>query len=312
MRRCRHLSSVSAPNLSLGFPALLAILLLAASIISLWLPRWPSAWAYLFAASLMSAAFAGVGSVPGLLVVGIAALGVYGLSCFVGSSSLSSLSPRTSLLLQLALTSGFSVIAVGLATGLLPGFEKVVLYQDLKFSVDAVSYSLSLNYGKAAVGIVILGFAARLIRTRAEWAALWRPLLIAAPITIAAVAALSMVLGHTRFDPKWHDLFFMWAAGNLLFTCVAEEAFFRALLQGRLTAWLAPFKYGAEIAWLIASGLFGIAHVAAGAEMVMLATVAGLGYGWVYMKTGRVEAAVLLHFLLNTGHFLFLTYPRLA
>lgn len=30
------------------------------------------------------------------------------------------------------------------------------------------------------------------------------------------------------------------------------------------------------------------------------------------MKTGRVEAAVAVHFLVNGAHFLLLTYPRLA
>lgn len=303
---------MNPPHLELDLPVLVAHLLLAAGVVSLWLPRMPSAWSYLLAASLMCAAFAGVVSALGLLFIGIAAFCVYGLDCFERPGPLSSLPSRSTRLLQFVLTGGFSVIAVGAATGFLPGFEKVVLYRDLQLSADALPYSLSLNYGKVVVGVLILGFGVRLIRTRAEWAALRRPLLIAAPVVIAAVAASSVALGFTRVDPKWSAVFFIWAAGNLLFTCMAEEAFFRALLQGRLTAWLAPFKYGAVTAWLIASGLFGIAHAAAGPDMVLLATVAGLGYGWVYMKTGRVEAALLLHFLLNTFHFLFLTYPRLA
>ena len=38
----------------------------------------------------------------------------------------------------------------------------------------------------------------------------------------------------------------------------------------------------------------------------------GLGYGWVYLRTERIEASILTHFLLNCIHFVFFTYPALA
>jgi len=43
----------------------------------------------------------------------------------------------------------------------------------------------------------------------------------------------------------------------------------------------------------------------------VLSTVAGLGYGWVYQRTGRIEASILTHFALNLVHFLLFTYPAL-
>ena len=66
------------------------------------------------------------------------------------------------------------------------------------------------------------------------------------------------------------------------------------------------------MAWLIGALLFGVAHIAGGLHYVILATVAGLGYGWVYHKTQRVEACILLHVLLNTVHILFFTYPAIG
>lgn len=83
-------------------------------------------------------------------------------------------------------------------------------------------------------------------------------------------------------------------------------------MQERLSRWLAPLQHAKLIAWLTASCLFGMAHAGGGTAWALLAGVAGLGYGWVYMRTGRFEAAVLLHFLVNGTHFLLLTYPRLA
>ena len=38
--------------------------------------------------------------------------------------------------------------------------------------------------------------------------------------------------------------------------------------------------------------------------------MAGLGYGWAFMRTQRIEAAMAVHFGVNAMHFLLFTYPR--
>jgi membrane protease YdiL (CAAX protease family) len=58
--------------------------------------------------------------------------------------------------------------------------------------------------------------------------------------------------------------------------------------------------------------LFGLAHFGGGWQYVCAATVAGLGYGWAYQRTQRVEAAMAVHFGNNALHFLLFTYPSLA
>ena len=63
---------------------------------------------------------------------------------------------------------------------------------------------------------------------------------------------------------------------------------------------------------LIAAVLFGVAHYAGGVSAVVLATIAGIGYGWIYWRTSRIEASILAHVLLNTTHILFFTYPARA
>lgn len=62
---------------------------------------------------------------------------------------------------------------------------------------------------------------------------------------------------------------------------------------------------------MLASLMFGLAHFKGGISYVMLATVAGVGYGFVYQKTKRIESSILVHFAVNTIHFLFFTYPAL-
>lgn len=288
---------------------MLTALVLMLSIAALWLPRHATLWAYLFSASLMLAAFAGIVSAAALLILGAAAVCVYLINRAEESPGARARPARS---LQGLLVAVFSMLAVGIATGWFSGFERVALYSTVQLSADAAPYTLTFNYGKAAIGVLILGLCTRALQGRVVWPVVLRTTLIAAVLTIATVSALSIALGYTRFDPKWDALFLPWAAVNLFFICVAEEAFFRAFLQRGLAGWLASARYGAVYAWWIASLLFSVAHVGGGAGMMLLAGVAGLGYGWVYMKTGRVEAAVLMHFLLNAAHIVFLTYPRLA
>ena len=68
-------------------------------------------------------------------------------------------------------------------------------------------------------------------------------------------------------------------------------------------------KLGAWPALVLASALFGLAHLGGGWLYAMLATVAGLLYGLIYLHTGRLWLAVLMHASLNFVHLYFFTYP---
>jgi CAAX protease family protein len=105
--------------------------------------------------------------------------------------------------------------------------------------------------------------------------------------------------------------FYVWAWANLFFTCVAEEALFRGFLQRHFHGSLKGIRYGGILALVAASVLFGVAHYAGGVSYIVLATVAGLGYGWIYQRTNSIEASILTHFTLNAAHFVFFTYPAL-
>jgi membrane protease YdiL (CAAX protease family) len=97
---------------------------------------------------------------------------------------------------------------------------------------------------------------------------------------------------------------------NLLFTCIAEEAFFRGFLQDRLEKSLKYTRSGRIIAVFCSGLLFGMVHVSGGMQYMLLATLAGLGYASTYAIASRVEAPIIAHFSLNAIHFVGFTYPH--
>jgi membrane protease YdiL (CAAX protease family) len=103
--------------------------------------------------------------------------------------------------------------------------------------------------------------------------------------------------------PQWWWIF---ALNNLLFTCVAEEALFRGLIQQYLVG-----KFGSMAGITLAALLFGMAHFSGGLLLIFFSGLAGLGYGLIFYWTGRLWFAIGVHFLFNFGHFIFFTYPLL-
>ena len=98
---------------------------------------------------------------------------------------------------------------------------------------------------------------------------------------------------------------------NLLLVTLVEEALFRGYIQGGLSRRLKLLPYGQTIALLVAAVLFGLAHAAAGWKWVLLAGLAGIGYGLAY-RFGGLSAAITTHFGVNVLHFVFFTYPMLV
>jgi membrane protease YdiL (CAAX protease family) len=92
---------------------------------------------------------------------------------------------------------------------------------------------------------------------------------------------------------------------------VTEEAFFRGFLLAGIARGLAGCRYGVAVAGLVSTVLFGLAHAAGGPLLVVFATLAGCGYAAAYLRSGRIEGAILTHFLLNAVHVVAFTYPAL-
>jgi len=78
-----------------------------------------------------------------------------------------------------------------------------------------------------------------------------------------------------------------------LVTAVPEEFLFRGLIQNLLSRWL-----GVPLGLAIASVIFGLSHLP-DPRYAVLATIAGVAYGWVYLRTGKVTASAITHALVD-------------
>lgn len=202
---------------------------------------------------------------------------------------------------------GVVTLATLLALHVLPGFNNFRVVHNVVLTPGAEPYSLYLNFDKTVAGVLILGLLCQpLLRTWNKWRVALKRALPILLINILVVMAIALSMGYLRFDPKWSQLFWIWAAANLFFACMTEEAFFRGFIQRELAKRV-------KAAWVpvaISAVLFGLAHFAGGWSYVLLATIAGAGYALVFQRTQSVEMAMLAHFALNATHFLLLTYPR--
>jgi len=216
-------------------------------------------------------------------------------------------------LLKITSFLGIVILAVGLAMHVLPGFHNIQVLPPTRLTPRSIPYDQWINFDKTLAGILILGIAYRMpTRTATPWKTALRRAAVPLLVTIAAVIVLGGALGHIRWDPKWTSQFWLWAAINLLSTCMSEEAFFRAFLQTEIERLTARRPGGAIIAITTSAILFGLAHIAGGWRYVALASVAGAGYGTVFHRTRSITASILAHFTLNAVHFLLFTYPAAA
>lgn len=201
-------------------------------------------------------------------------------------------------------------VGAALAFGVAPGFSPLVIWEPVALKAGSELFGLRLRVEKVLLGVAVLTWFVRPVSGISNTgAALLRGLPIALG-TLLVVGALALALGYVEVAPGLPPpgLLLLWAAVNLLVVCTIEEGFFRGVVQERLSrCWPLP------AAVVLAALLFGLAHAGGGLEYVLLATVAGAGYGAAYQLAGRrIEAAILAHFLLNTGHLIGFTYPYAA
>jgi membrane protease YdiL (CAAX protease family) len=280
----------------------LAYAFLYLTVLALWLPlRWRvPVWSLPLGCSLILGGIAHHLTLAALPPLALLALATHAL--------------QTSERPWLRALSAAIIVMTGLGLGahLFPGFDNLKVVDAVRVSEDGIPFTLHLNFDKTLIGIFILGSMPNLIRTGADWKELLGTIGVRVLGIILGLALLSVAFQFVRWDPKVPEILPIWAVTNLLFVCVAEEGFFRGFLQKYLSELGQNLRYGKFLALGIASLLFGVAHFAGGVTYVILASIAGLGYGWMYQITGRIEASIITHFLLNLVHILLLTYPALA
>ena len=80
-----------------------------------------------------------------------------------------------------------------------------------------------------------------------------------------------------------------------------EEVFWRGFLQRELEP-----RMGRSAGYLAATAVYGLVHIFTGNLMlVVAATVAGLVWGWMYLKIGRLWPGIISHVAWDFAVFLF-------
>lgn len=201
----------------------------------------------------------------------------------------------------------FMAVALALGFGIAPGFSSIPLTEAAPLKEASASFGLRLRIEKPLVGFALVMWIVPLSRTVDDWRSVARTAAPVAAITMLIVFPMGLALGYVApaigFPAAGTAL--LWMIMNLLLVCPAEEGFFRGLLQRELAR-----RVPGAVSIAVAAALFGLAHFAGGPVYVLLASVAGAGYGLAYHLAGqRIEAAIGTHFLLNLAHFGLFTYP---
>lgn len=190
-----------------------------------------------------------------------------------------------------------------------PGFMATVVVDNLVLGSADLPFTFKLAYDKALVGLLLLVFWVGVER---DYKMLGKTLLRAALPALGLVLlllGLAIYLGYS-IDPKWYWFTPYFLLANLCLTVIAEEVFFRGVIQQRLMNALAGYTpYAGLIALVAVSVFFGLLHLKGGATYAALAGLAGLIYGGVYWRYRSIHAAILCHISVNSLHFVFLQYP---
>lgn len=117
-------------------------------------------------------------------------------------------------------------------------------------------------------------------------------------IGLAAVAIpLGFAIGFLRVEPRWVGLGYAVVRlfGLILFVGLPEEMLFRGVLQESFQRF-----WGKRTGLIVGAIVFGLSHLPKHApplnwRYALVAAVAGLAYGWVYQRTGRLAAAAVTH-----------------
>jgi len=141
------------------------------------------------------------------------------------------------------------------------------------------------------------------------WGRCWGFFVLGSFVVFGCIAiSLGTAMHFLAFAPQWHawtSLLFT-SLGIFFFTAWPEEFLFRGLLQNML----ARSSKSDLAGWWTASVLFGFSHITnlgfPNWRYVVLASIAGISYGWTWRKTGSIFASAIVHALVDvTWHFLF-------
>ncbi len=267
--------------------SVIAFLLLALSFVSIWVKRDPKIWGGLLCLSVVAGLMSANVQWIGLLILfGWALLWLF----YVKREKMAS---------RLGLFVLIVFLSYGFKFYLFPGFHPVSITPKFLLGLDV-----------PLVEIFPLALLVPIAMNKKDWKIVFTKGLGLACAGIAVLALLAIASGSVQWQWKLPSYAAMRYPVNLLFTAIPEEAFYRGFVQGELCRFLPKTTMGKVTALVVSSLIFTFAHFYWSPDLGILAFVflASLLYGGVYMLTGKIEASILCHFLLNFVHMTFFSY----
>ena len=261
---------------------LFAFIFLAASFLSLWARREPIVWGTLLGLSLLSGLIAGNVNWVGLIFISALVL----LWVFYDRK------PNMALFIIII------CISACLKMRFLPGYTP--FFFTPKFAVGLEG---------SLIGLFPLAFIVPLAQTVKDWASALKGLLIGCA-GIAVLAVLATFSGATHWHFKPPTFATARILSNFFLTSIPEEGFYRGFIQSTLCKYFKNITLGKTLALIVTSILFTAAHAfwSPNLQILGFALLASLLYGGVYLISGKIESAILCHFLLNFIHMTFFSY----
>lgn len=204
-----------------------------------------------------------------------------------------------------------TLVVLALFMHKMPGFANWRMLENIQASPLSMPHTLYLNLDKVfAALLLLLTFKNASTLTLRSWKE-GLPSGIAYGVVVAAILMpLALQSGFVALDLKVPPHAILWVSSNFVLVCIAEEVFFRGFLQPSLMRAL-PGKLGASIAIGLTSLVFAGIHYYGGPVFMGLSFIAGIVYGMCYWRTGRLESAIIAHFVLNATHYFAFSYPAL-
>ncbi|WGL60016.1 CPBP family intramembrane metalloprotease [Pigmentibacter sp. JX0631] len=198
-------------------------------------------------------------------------------------------------------------------TTLLQSSQQVPIFSGERFSPISAPFWMGINIEKGVCGIILAAFLLNISRSFSNWKKIFKEFIPVYIILTVVLLLPAYLTNFIKYDFKLPENMYLFIANNLLLTCVAEEVIFRGFLQKNLNnIFVKNFKMSKAaplLSLLLTAILFGLFHYKSGILMIVFAFLAGIGYGYAFQKSEKIESAILVHFGVNITHFIFFTYP---
>ncbi|QIW09298.1 CPBP family intramembrane glutamic endopeptidase [Francisella sp. LA112445] len=278
----------------------LTYILILLSLLSQWFKRYNKTGNILFFISLALAFISGIINFIGILIVTLSAILIY-----LSSKQKSKKIIAIPIFVITALFLLFNYMHI------LPGFNNICIIKNAHISLDAIPFTLYLNYNSLILTYLILIVFSpkiKLLNSSNEILSTIKLGCLYGLVAILILLPISYIFSFIKYDFKVTNYTLIFIFVNLLFTCIPEEILWRGFVQTKIQ------KYtNSIVSVLITSLIFASIHIIfAGISFAVLAFIASIIYGLAYIKTKRIEVSIICHYLVNVGQFIFFTYPILT